>query len=347
MARVTNGPAAMTRRAGLAGTLALGLAAVAGARPAVAGPQAFAAFVASLWPDAHRHGVSRATFEAAFAGVVPDPAVLEKTHRQAEFVKPIGDYLSSAVSSKRIETGREKAADWSRWIVKAETDYGVDRYIVLGVWGLETNFGAFAGNDYVIRSLATLAYARYRGDYFRRELIAALQILEEGHTDPSHMMGSWAGAMGQTQFMPSSFKSYAVDFDGKGRRDIWTSVPDAIGSTANYLRKHGWVAGETWGYEVLLPPGFARTGATDHAQRFGAWAARGVGRADGGAMPATGQAALLQPAGPGGPAFLVTRNFKVIKSYNNSTSYALGVSLLSDRIAGWGPLKGQWPVASR
>lgn len=345
MARVTNGSVTLTRRAGMSGALAIGLATVAGGRPALAGPQDFAAFVASLWPDAHRHGVSRATFDAAFSGVTPDPAVMEKTRRQAEFVKPIGDYLSSAVSSKRIETGREKAADWGRWIVKAETDYGVDRYIVLGVWGLETNFGGFAGNDYVVRSLATLAFARYRGDYFRRELLAALQILQEGHTDPAHMMGSWAGAMGQTQFMPSSFKSYAVDFDGKGRRDIWTSVPDAIGSTANYLRKHGWIAGETWGYEVLLPPGLGK--AQGHEAGFAAWAARGVERADGGAMPASGHASLLLPAGPDGPAFLVTRNFKVIKSYNNSTSYALGVSLLSDRIAGWGPLKGQWPVASR
>lgn len=345
MTRVTKGPVLLTRRAGLAGTLALGWTAMAAGYPALATPQGFDAFVASLWPEAHHHEVSRATFDAAFSGVTLDPAVLEKTHRQAEFVKPVGDYLSTAVSSKRIETGREKAEDWRRWIVKAETDYGVDRYIVLGVWGLETNFGGFAGNDYVVRSLATLAYARYRGDYFRRELIAALQILEEGHTDPAHMMGSWAGAMGQTQFMPSSFKSYAVDFDGKGRRDIWTSVPDAIGSTANYLRKHGWIAGETWGYEVLLPPGVART--QGHEAGFAAWAAHGVERADGGAMPSQGHAALLLPAGAGGPAFLVTHNFKVIKSYNNSTSYALGVSLLSDRIAGWGPLKGQWPMASR
>ena len=340
------GGAIVTRRTSLGGLGALLALAGAGAlTPAAA--QDFSGFLAGLWPEAHRHGVSRQTFDTAFASVTPDPAVIEKTHRQAEFVKPIGDYLTSAVSTKRIETGKAKASDWGRWIAKAEADYGVDRYVVLGVWGLETNFGANPGNDYVIRSLATLAYARYRGDYFRRELIAALVILQEGHTDPTHMIGSWAGAMGQTQFMPSNFKAYAVDYEGNGRRDIWTSVPDAIGSTANFLHRHGWRRGETWGYEVQLPPGFSHASAPGRYAGFGAWAARGVRRADGGAMPSTGEAALLLPAGADGPAFLVTPNFKVIKSYNNSTSYALGVALLGDRIAGWGPLKGQWPMASR
>ncbi len=307
----------------------------------------FPGFVASLWPEAARRGVTRATFDAALSGVTLDPTVIEKTRKQAEFVKPLGDYLSSAVSQKRIETGRSKARDWADWSAKAETRYGVDRYIVLGVWGLETNFGGNVGGDYVIRSLATLAYQHYRGDYFRKELIAALVILQEGHVDSGHMMGSWAGAMGQTQFMPSSFKSYAVDFDGDSRRDIWTSVPDAIGSTANYLHKHGWIAGETWGYEVVLPAGSAFTSQPTHYAGFSHWAEQGLQRADGGAMPLDGKAALLLPTGQGGPAFLVTPNFKVIKSYNNSTAYALGVALLSDRIAGWGPIKGQWPVASR
>ena len=307
----------------------------------------FASFVASLWPEAARHGISRAVFDEAMAGVTLDPAVIEKTRKQAEFVKPLGDYLASAVSPTRIETGKAKARDWLPWIAKAETEFGVDRYIVLGVWGLETNFGGNAGSDYVIRSLASLAYIHYRGDYFRRELIAALEILAQGHTDVAHMKGSWAGAMGQTQFMPSSFKSYAIDFDGDNRRDIWTSVPDAIGSTANYLRKHGWIAGETWGYEVTLPPALSGEARREQYRPFAAWKSQGLRRADGGEMPDEGRAALLMPVGEGGPAFLVTPNFKVIKSYNNSTAYALGVALLSDRIAGWGPLKGQWPMASR
>ena len=312
--------------------------------PAAAQSQGFPAFVQSLWPEAHAHGVSRATFDAAFAGVTPDPEVIEKTTTQAEFHKTIGQYLETAVSDKRVALGQEKYAANQRWLAKAEDRFGVDRYIVMGVWGLETKYGTYMGDDYVVRSLATLAYARYRGTYFRGELIEALVILQEGHVDPAHMIGSWAGAMGQTQFMPSNFKPYAVDFEGHGRRDIWTSVPDAVGSTANFLKKHGWIAGETWGYEVRLPDGLS--GAPDRSAPFSAWAARGVVRADGGEMPRAGTAALLRPAGPSGPAFLVTPNFKVIKSYNNSTSYALGVCLLGDRIAGWGPLKARWPGAT-
>ena len=175
----------------------------------------------------------------------------------------------------------------------------------------------------------------------------ALDILEEGHIDPAHMIGSWAGAMGQTQFMPSNFKPYAVDFDGEGRRDIWTSVPDALGSTANFLKKHGWVAGETWGCEVTLPQDIEGPADGRHYVAFTTWADRGIRRADGTDLPRVGRGALLRPAGRDGPAFLVTPNFNVIKRYNNATSYALGVALLGDRIAGWGPLKAQWPVATR
>ena len=313
------------------------------ARAAAAAAENFDAFVQSLWPDARAHGVSRDTFDAAFRGVTPDPGVIEKTRTQAEFRKTVGQYLETAVSDKRIALGREKYAAYERWLAKAEDHFGVDRYVVMGVWGLETKYGTYMGDDYVVRSLATLAYARYRGTYFRTELIRALVILQEGHVDPAHMIGSWAGAMGQTQFMPSNFKPFAVDFESHGRRDIWTSVPDAVGSTANFLKKHGWIAGETWGYEVLLPAGFAGGPAT---APFPAWAGRGVVRADGGEMPGRGAASLLRPAGPNGPAFLVTHNFKVIKSYNNSTAYALGVGLLGDRIAGWGPLKGRWPDAT-
>jgi lytic murein transglycosylase len=307
----------------------------------------FAHFVHSLWPQAQGRGVARATFDAAFRGVTPDPDVIERTRKQAEFVKPMGDYLASAVSAKRIEKGRVKGREWKETLEKLERVYGVDPYIVLGVWGMETNFGGYVGDKYVIRALATLAYARYRGDYFKRELLTALQILEAGHVRVGDMQGSWAGAMGQTQFMPSSFYQYAVDFDGDGRKDIWTNVPDALASTANYLKRHGWIAGETWGYEVVLPSGVRGSGGANHYRPFAQWAAEGVTRADGEAMPREGEAALLMPAGADGPAFLVTRNFKVIKTYNNATAYALGVALLGDRIAGWPPLKGSWPTAAR
>src|SRR4051794_25545124 len=307
----------------------------------------FAHFVTSLWPQAHARGVSRATFDTAFRGVTPDPDVIERTRKQAEFVKPIGDYLATAVSEKRIGNGRLKAREWKDILEKVDRRYGVDPYIVLGVWGLETNFGGYVGDKYVIRALATLAYARYRGDYFKKELLSALQVLQAGHVQAKDMQGSWAGAMGQTQFMPSSFNHYAVDFDGDGHKDIWTNVPDALASTANYLKKHGWIAGETWGYEVLLPAGLEAGGGATHYRPFAHWAGPGVTRAGRGPMPREGQAALIRPAGASGPAFLVTRNFKVIKTYNNSTSYALGVALLGDRIAGWPALKASWPTAAR
>ena len=308
----------------------------------------FQAFVQNLWPQAQARGISRAKFDLAFAGVTPDPEVIALTKKQAEFVRPISDYLEHAVSQARIEKGRTEARAWKETLDKAEARFGVDPYIVLGVWGLESNFGSNTGDRSVIRCLATLAFAHYRGDYFRKELLNALEILQQGHVTPAAMRGSWAGAMGQTQFMPSAFKLYAIDFHGHGRKDIWNDVPDALGSTANYLKKHGWIAGETWGYEVVLPKSFAAAGQkTGGAKSFRLWAEAGVRRADGRAMPAKGEASLLLPAGREGPVFLVTRNFKVIKSYNNSTAYALGVALLGDRIAGWAPVKTPWPVAAR
>ena len=307
-------------------------------------PAGFAAFRAGVWRDAARRGVSRPVFEAAFEGVEPDAAILAKTTRQPEVTKTTAQYLAGVVTPERIATGRAEAAGRRETLERIEQRYGTDSAVVLGVWGIESNFGTRTGDIPTVRALATLAFAHYRGDYFRRELLDALDILQAGHVAPRAMLGSWAGAMGQTQFMPSSFKRYAVDFDGDGHKDIWRNVPDALGSTAAYLARHGWHPGESWGYEVLLRSPGESEGA---AKPFAAWAARGIVRADGGAMPRTGEAALLRPAGPDGPAFLVTHNFKVIKSYNNSTSYALAVALLGDRIAGWGPLKTPWPVAAR
>jgi membrane-bound lytic murein transglycosylase B len=310
--------------------------------------RSFSAFVEDLWPEAHAHGVSRQTFDLAFRGVTFDPKVIARTKKQAEVVKPIWEYIASAVSAGRIARGQEKAAAYRTWLAKARQGYGVDAATIIGIWGLETDFGGFVGGDNVIRALATLAYARYRGDYFNQELIAALQILEEGDVAPGEMRGSWAGAMGQTQFMPSSFLKFAVDFEGHGKRDIWTSAPDAIGSTANYLKEHGWRAGEPWGYEVVLPQGFALSGAdTANYSAIGGFAQRGIARADGRPLPESGEAQLLIPAGLSGPIFLVTPNFKVIKSYNNSTAYALAVALLGDRAMGGAGLVGGWPVHDR
>jgi membrane-bound lytic murein transglycosylase B len=308
----------------------------------------FQAFVAHLWPDAQHLGVSRSTFDAAFKGIGPDPLILAKTQKQAEFVKPLGDYLASAVSQARIDRGQKLGEQWGDVLSRIEAEYGVDRFIVLAVWGVESNFGSFAGSIPVIQALATLADGGYRTPYFRSELLKALVILENKHVALADFNGSWAGAMGQTQFMPSSFLNYAVDFDGDGRKDIWTSVPDALASTAHYLSRHGWVRDMTWGYEVFVPPfaDVASLGAGDY-HNLADWASLGVTRADGGAMPRDGEAMLVQPAGVEGPAFLVTSNFRVIRSYNNSLAYALGVALLSDRIAGFEPLRGTWPVAAR
>jgi membrane-bound lytic murein transglycosylase B len=298
---------------------------------ASADPQ-FRAFVESLWPQAKARGVHRATFDQAFRDMSEDPSVLALTHKQPEVTKTLAQYLAGAVSDIRVETGRAKAQEWKSVLARADRTYGVDPAIILGVWGLESNFGSRMGDRSTIRCLATLAFAHYRGDYFRRELIAALQILEEGHVAAANMQGSWAGAMGQTQFMPSSFKAYAVDFDGDGRKDIWRDVADALGSTAHYLRKHGWKAGEPWGYEVALPADAAArlAGSREHPLAF--WSQQGLTRIDGRPLPAKSSASLLIPAGGNGSAYLVTHNFKVIKTYNNSTSYALGVALLGERI---------------
>ena len=336
-------------------SIAVAYAAVVFAVAAVARPgwasensQEFRAFVEALWPDAQARRVSRATFDAAFAQVRFDPAVVAHTNAQPEFSKPIWRYLSAAVSPTRIATAKRMAREYSLWLTKAQEVYGVDRSTILGIWGLETDFGGFVGSDNVIQALASLAFVHFRGDYFRDELLDALVILERGDISPSEMKGSWAGAMGQTQFMPSSFIAYAVDFDGAGRRNIWTNVPDAIGSTGNYLKKHGWIVGQPWGFEVVLPKKFAVTIADQtKSSTYAAWLARGVRRAGGRSFPRDGAAILSLPAGLKGPAFLLTHNFDVIKSYNNSTSYAFAVALLGDRAYGGGAIFGRWPVRDR
>jgi lytic murein transglycosylase len=305
----------------------------------------FEKFVASLWPLAEQRGVKRSTFDRAFAGVSFDPKVVAMTTAQPEFVRPIWDYVAGAVSPDRVERGRKKADAASAWLAKAEQTYGVDQAVILGVWGLETDYGGFVGSNSIIRALATLASIHFQGDYFRDELLSALVILEEGDIAPSLMRGSWAGAMGQTQFMPSSYLAYAVDFEGHGRRDIWTSEADALGSTANYLAKHGWTTGLPWGFEVRLPSDFVLTNADSTSPApFSAFAARGVERADGSPWPESGEGRLMILAGLKGPVFLVTSNFDVIKTYNDSTAYALSVALLGDAVTGGRPLLAQWPT---
>lgn len=301
----------------------------------------FSGFLDRIWPQARARGVSRATFDLAFKGLTPDAEVIALTKKQSEFVKPIWDYLATATSSARLERGMRLMRENEPVVAAIEARYGVDRSVILGVWGMETNFGSYTGGKDVIRSLATLASIGYRGTYFRDELINALLILEEHHVARSDFKGSWAGAMGQTQFMPSSFWRFAQDYEGDGHKDIWKSIPDALASTANYLKENGWRTGQPWGFEVTLPKGFDYR---VHDASFAEWRARGVTRSDGQALPQDGQASVFYPAGADGPIFLVTSNFNVIKRYNASDAYALGVANLGDLLNGGSHIRASWPT---
>ncbi|WP_234854850.1 lytic murein transglycosylase [Paracoccus everestensis] len=303
-------------------------------------------FVQSFRSRAVASGVSPATYDRAMRIARYNPEVIRLDRKQAEFSRPVWLYLDSAVSDVRITTGRQKAAQLSGTLSQIEARYGVPREIVLAVWGMESNFGANRGKMQIIPSLATLAYDGRRGEMFQNQLIAALRILQAGDTDPEHMLGSWAGAMGHTQFMPTSYLDYAVDFTGDGRRDIWSDDPtDSLASTANYLRRNGWVPGQAWGAEVQLPQGF-NMGLVGKGTRRSDWAAQGVRPMGGGALPG-GNGSIIMPAGANGPAFLILDNFRSILRYNNSDNYALGVAFLGERIAGRAGIQGSWPRNDR
>ncbi len=311
-----------------------------GAATAEEAKQDFQAFVAGLWPEAAARGVSRATFDAAFKGLAPDPQVIAATQRQPEYIRPVGAYIASLVSEGRIAAGRKRTAPFAETLAAVEEKFGVDRFLLLAIWGIESNYGSEPSGRDIIRSLATLAHARYRDDFFRGELVAALVILQRGDIARDKMLGSWAGAMGQPQFIPSSFLRYAVDFSGDGHADIWTNVLDVLASIANYFRESGWTAGLPWGFEVAIPAGF------DYRKSrapFADWSGLGVKRADGGALPGAGEAILLFASGYKGPAFLVTKNFEAVKRYNNSDAYALAAVHLADRLRGGDPIRARWP----
>ena len=322
----------------------LGFAAAAPAQqPRAPGPgnAEFNRFVAGLWKDAQAQGISRRTFDMAFAGVVPDPRVIAATTRQPEQAKPMGAYVASLASPQRAANGLRKEAEWRKLFDAVEKRFGVERWIILAIWGMETSYGAMKDKWDTVRSLSTLAFAKYRGDYFRNELLIALKILQEEHISRDQFLSSWAGAMGQTQFMPKNFMDYAIDFSGDGKRDIWFTVPDVIGSTGNYLQKEGWKHGLPWGFEVAIPKGFdyRKSRAT-----FEEWSALGVKRADGGAYPKTGDGVLFFPTGVPGPGFVITENYHVLREYNNSDAYAISIGHLADRMRGGAPFKTPWPV---
>jgi lytic murein transglycosylase len=316
------------------------------AAPAAANARSgdFAAFLQSLSGDARAAGVSAATFQRAIAGLTFDPGPVGASGSQGEFSRPFWSYVESAASAGRISAGKAAAARAGEAFQWIERNLGVGRAVVAGIWGMESNFGSGMGRSDVLRSTASLAFRQVRGDFYRREFIAALKILDEGHVAREGFVGSWAGAMGQPQFIPSSFLKYAIDADGDGRKNIWTSTKDALASAANHLKLDGWSAGLPWGFEVALPARFDWTYGDRTARHdFARWTALGVARADGAAFPRSGGAGIFLPTGVNGPAFLVTDNFEVIRQYNTSDSYAVGVGHLGDRIFGGRAIAKAWP----
>ena len=322
--------------------LGLGLA----APPALAANREFASCLKRLRVQAVQRGISKATFNTHAARIKPDLSVLESLDAQPEFKTPIWDYLAGLVDEERVEDGRAMLEQWRDVLQRVEERFGVDPATVVAVWGVESNFGRNLGQRPLLVSLGTLACMGRRQEYFRGEFLAALKIINDGHIAPKRLTGSWAGAFGQTQFMPSTFLRLAVDFDGDGRRDLVDSVPDSLASTANFLDSGGWQSGETWGFEVKLPPGFDTSLAGRRNKRpMSLWVGRGVTFANGEPLPADGpNRALLLPAGEEGPAFLVGKNFDVIFSYNAAESYALAIAHLSDRLRGGGGFLAPWPT---
>jgi peptidoglycan lytic transglycosylase B len=304
------------------------------------GQNGFMAFLETLWPEAERRGITRASFEAAFTGLTPDPNVLAAMRREPEYGKPMGAYLAGLVSPARISMGQRKSAQWADTLRAVQGKYGVDQAILVSIWGIESSFGGGAQPWDVFRSVATLAQAGFQPPLFHDELLSALRILQDGHVARREFVGSWAGAMGQPQFLPSSYLKYAVDFDGDGKADIWRNVPDVLASIANYLQKTGWQPGVPWGFEVAVPAGFDYRISRG---TFGEWTQRGVQRTDGHPLPTAGRAILFFPSGATGPASLVTDNFIVLKRFNNSDAYALAVAVLADRLYGLPGVLAAWP----
>ena len=345
----------VSRRIFMAGIAALTVAACASGGGSVsrAAPPAmqtvpnagYDAWVASYKPRAAAAGVSQATLDTAFRHAGYMPGVIEKDQNQTEFNRSLEDYLAIAASDERVSMGKAAYRQNANTLAAIEAKYGVDPQVVLAIWGMESKYGTRRGDIPVISALSTLAYEGRRGPFFEQQLTAALKIIQHGDTTPDQMTGSWAGAMGHTQFIPTSYQAYAVDFTGDGRRDIWSDDPtDALASTAAYLSRSGWRRGQPWGMEVKLPAGF-NTGLAGrgNARSAAAWTSMGVTTMDGRPLPDYGSTAILIPQGPRGPAFAVFPNFNVILRYNNAESYGIGVGHLSDRILGKPAVQASFP----
>ncbi|MBL4812430.1 MAG: lytic murein transglycosylase [Rhodobacteraceae bacterium] len=309
----------------------------------------FDAWLAGYWGRATAGGIAPETLQAAFAQAGYIPEVIAKDRNQAEFGMPLADYLALVVSDSRIADGREMLARHAPLLAQIETRYGVEKEVIVAVWGMESAYGARRGHFPLISALATLAYDGRRGKFFERQLTAALQIVQAGDVAPARMLGSWAGAMGHTQFIPTSYLALAVDFGGEGRRDIWRDDPtDALASTAHFLAQSGWQTGQPWGLEGRLPDGFDY-GLAQRSVRHSPvyWAQLGVRAADGRPLRVQGKASILLPVGAAGPAFMIFGNFAAIERYNNAEAYVIGIGHLSDRLRGGGALRSTWPAGAR
>lgn len=304
----------------------------------------FDACLAGLRSEAAAHGITAQTFDQATAGLEPDQSVLDAMDQQPEFVTPIWDYLATLTDEQRVADGKAKLAEWEAVLADAERRYGVDRHTIVAVWGVESDYGKALGGRPLVRSLATVSCYGGRQRFFRGEFLATLRIVQDGDMPQQALVGSWAGAFGHTQFMPTTFQRLAVDFDGDGRRDIVRSVPDALASTANFLKRAGWVTGQPWGYEVRLPEKYHGPSGRRTRKPLAEWTRLGVQRVDGSTLAGRGPAALLLPAGSDGPAFIVFKNFDAIYGYNAAESYALAIAHLSDRLRGGGPFHTAWPT---
>ena len=306
----------------------------------------FTSCLSNLRAPARAAGVQEATFTQHTEGLVPDMSVIDKLNFQPEFTTAIWDYLAGLVDDERVAEGRTMLQRHADTLAQVQQRYGVDPATVVAVWGVESNFGQTFGKYPLVQALGTLSCFGRRQAYFRGELYSTLRILQAGHIAPDRLVGSWAGAFGHTQFMPSTFERLAVDFDGDGRRDLMDNTADALASTANFLARAGWQNGQPWGFEVKLPAGSSTSGEGRRTKRSMAeWTRRGLQRVDGSPLPAgLGNAGLMTPAGASGPAFLVLRNFDAIYSYNAAESYGLAIAHLSDRLRGAGPFTTPWPT---
>ena len=318
-------------------TFILLLAVLSPDRGAHAASESFETWLMNFKQEAAREGISQHTLSEAFAGTQPIPRVIELDRKQPEGTMTFAQYRERVINDARIQQGRRMLSEHREELESASAKYGVQPQYIVALWGIETSYGNNTGGFKVIDSLATLAYDGRRSSFFRKELMNALKIIDEGHVDAAHMKGSWAGAMGQNQFMPSSFHAYAVDHNGDGKRDIWGSLPDVFGSTANYLGRSGWRSDERWGREVSLPEGFpqSQTGL-EVKKMLHEWQQAGVRLKNGAPLP-TGEemaASIVLPDGAGGPAYLVYNNYRVIMRWNKSLYFATSVGLLADAIAG-------------